>query len=280
MRYRQFGSLDVRVPVVGQGTWFLERAPERDAIGALTAGIDVGMTHIDTAELYGNGQVEKIVGKAIAGRREGLFLVSKVLPSNASYEGTIAACERSLKRLGTDHLDVYLLHWPGSHPLQDTFAAFERLREQGKIGAFGVSNFDVEDLEAALEIAGNRTIACNQVLYHLDERSIEHRVVPWCEDHDVAIVAYSPFGSGSFPSALSNGGKVLARIAEARGVSPYQIALAFLMQRGGAFVIPKAVTIEHVHENAAAADIALDDSEILALDAVFPARRRRTLAMI
>jgi diketogulonate reductase-like aldo/keto reductase len=238
------------------------------------------MTHIDTAELYGNGQVEKIVGKAIAGRREGLFLVSKVLPTNASYEGTIMACERSLKRLGTDHLDVYLLHWPGSHPLQDTFSAFERLREQGKIGAFGVSNFDVDDLEAARAITGDGQIACNQVLYHLDERSIEHRVIPWCNDHDVAVVAYSPFGSGSFPSALSDGGKVLTRIAEARRVSPYQIALAFLIQRGGAFVIPKAATIEHVHENAAAADVVLDDSEILALDSVFPARRRHTLAMI
>jgi diketogulonate reductase-like aldo/keto reductase len=280
MKHARFGCLDVPVAVVGQGTWNLEHVAERQAIDALVAGIDAGMTHIDTAELYGNGRVERIVGKAITGRRESVFLVSKVLPSNASYDGTIAACERSLSRLGTDHLDVYLLHWPGNHPLEDTLRAFIHLQEQGKVHAFGVSNFDVDDLEQARAIVGERRLVCDQVLYHLEERSIEHRVVPWCEENDLAVVAYSPFGSGSFPSSASRGGQALAAVADAHEASPYQVALAFLIQRGNAFVIPKAATLEHVRENAAAADLVLDDEDIQALDAAFPAGWRYTLAMI
>jgi diketogulonate reductase-like aldo/keto reductase len=268
------------VSLVGQGTWNLERTREKDAVAALQAGIAAGMTHIDTAELYGDGRAESFVARAIAGRRQQVFLVSKVLPSNASYRGTLEACEHSLARLGTDYMDVYLLHWRGSFPLADTFRAFDKLQLDGKIRAYGVSNFDVDDLDEALAITGPGHIACNQVLYHLEERSIEHAVIPWCRQHDVAVVAYSPFGSGQFPSADSAGGKVLAKIAKSREVSTYQAALAFLMARGRVFAIPKAAQHAHVRDNAAAGDLELDSADMNALDAAFPARRRRRLAMI
>ena len=280
MRTRRFGPLGVDVPVIGQGTWNLERASERAAVATLVAGLDAGLTHIDTAELYGSGRVEQIVAKAIRGRREDVFLVSKVLPSNASYDGTIAACERSLARLGTDYLDVYLLHWTGHFPLSETIRAFEDLRSAGRIRAFGVSNFDIHELDEALALAGEGQIACNQVLYHLKERSIEHRVIPWCMQHEVAIVAYSPFGSGDFPLPPTRAGRVLAEVAAGRRASAYQVALACLIQRGHAFVIPKAASVEHALENAAAAALELDESELGALDEVFPARPRRRLAMI
>lgn len=280
MKTRRFGSLLIDVPVIGQGTWYLERSPERRAIDALLAGIDAGMTHIDTAELYGSGRVERIVGKALRGKRDRVFLVSKVLPSNATYDGTLAACERSLGHLGTDYLDVYLLHWPGSFPLDETLRAFEDLRASGKIRAFGVSNFDVDDLERALAIAGEGQIVCNQVLYHLMERSIEHRVIPWCKEHNVAVVAYSPFGSGRFPAPASVGGRALARVAAAYEATPYQVALAFLVQRANGFAIPKAASVEHALENAAAADLMLGDEMLAALDSAFPARRRRGLAVL
>ena len=280
MRTATFGPTRAAVSIVGQGTWNLEQTNEKDAVAALQAGIAAGMTHIDTAELYGDGRAEQIVGRAIAGRRDKVFVVSKVLPSNASYRGTLEACERSLRHLGTDHLDVYLLHWRGSFPLAETFRAFEELEAAGKIKAYGVSNFDVGDLEEALEITGKDRIACNQVLYHLGERSIEHTVIPWCREHGVAVVAYSPFGSGRFPSATSAGAKVLARIAADRGVSAYQAALAFLIKQSEAFAIPKAARIEHARDNAAAAELELDAAEMNALDAAFPAKRRRGLAMI
>jgi diketogulonate reductase-like aldo/keto reductase len=268
------------VSLVGQGTWNLERTREKDAVAALQAGIAAGMTHIDTAELYGDGRAESIVARAIAGRRQQVFVVSKVLPSNASYRGTLEACERSLARLGTDYMDVYLLHWRGTFPLADTFRAFEKLQADGKIRAYGVSNFDVDDLEEALAITGPGRIACNQVLYHLEERSIEHAVIPWCRQHEVAVVAYSPFGSGQFPSADSASGKVLTKIAKSRGVSAYQAALAFLIAQGRVFAIPKASQPGHVRDNAAAGDLELDSAEMNALDGAFPARRRRRLAMI
>ena len=169
------------------------------------------MTHVDTAELYGGGRVESLVARAIAGRRDEVFLVSKVMPNHASRSGTVQACEASLQRLGTDHLDCYLLHWPGPHPLEDTLAAFEQLVQDGKIRSWGLSNFDVDDLEEALAIAGPRRIACNQVLYHLRARDIEDRVLPWCVEHEVAVVGYSPFGSGDFPAPQSRGGKVARR---------------------------------------------------------------------
>ena len=279
MRSRRFGPLRVDVPVIGQGTWNLERTPERQAVDALVAGIGAGMTHIDTAELYGS-QVERIVGKAIRGRRDDVFLVSKVLPSNASYAGTIAACERSLERLGTKYLDVYLLHWIGREPFAETFRAFDALQAAGKIKAYGVSNFDASDLDDALAIAGENRIACDQVLSHLEERSIEQRVIPWCSARNVAVVAYSPFGSGNFPRPASRGGRVLAEVAAALSATPYQVALAFLMRQGDVFVIPKAASVEHALENAGAAEVALDDAAMTALDEAFPLRRRRGLAML
>ncbi|MFS8609378.1 MAG: aldo/keto reductase, partial [Gammaproteobacteria bacterium] len=194
MRSAVFGPTGIDVPLIGQGTWNLEHDDPDEVIAALDAGLDAGMTHIDTAELYGNGRVEEMIAPLVRRRRDEIFLVSKVLPQNASYEGTREACERTLARLGTDHLDVYLLHWRGRVPLEETFRAFEALQEAGKIRAFGVSNFDVDDLEEAVNLVGEGRIACNQVLYHLNERSIETRVIPWCREHGVAVVAYSPFG--------------------------------------------------------------------------------------
>jgi diketogulonate reductase-like aldo/keto reductase len=280
MRTALFGSKRIDVPVVGQGTWNLERADEKTAVAALQAGIAAGMTHIDTAELYGGGRAERIVARAIAGRRDEVFVVSKVLPSNAAYEDTLHACERTLERLGTDYLDVYLLHWRGDVPLAETFRAFETLERTGKIKAYGVSNFDVDDLEEALAITGEGRIACNQVLYHLLERSIEYALIPWCRNHDVAVVAYSPFGSGSFPALQRGGGQALAEIATQRSLSAYQVALAFLIKQGNVFAIPKAGSVGHVLENAAAGDVELSAAEMHALDAAFPAKRRRRLAMI
>ena len=208
MKQKKFGTHGPDVSVIGQGTWYLDRGDRKAAIAALRRGIETGMTHIDTAEMY--GEAEPVIADAIAGLpREKLFLVSKVLPSNASRRGTITACERSLKRLKTDHLDCYLLHWRGSYPFEETVAAFDELVAAGKIRSWGVSNFDADDLDELLDVAGEGKIACNQVLYHLQERAIEHAVIPWCEQHGVAVVAYSPFGHNDFPSARSKGGEVL-----------------------------------------------------------------------
>src|SRR3954468_21957755 len=206
------------------------------------------MTHIDTAEMYGDAEL--VIAEAIAGRRDEVFLVSKVLPSNASRRGTITACERSLQRLSTDRLDCYLLHWPGSYPLEDTVAAFEELKRTGKIRAWGVSNFDVDDLDELLAVAGEGKIACNQVLYHLKERAIEHAVVPWCERHGVAVVAYSPFGHDDFPAPRSKPGQLLQAIAEAHRATSRQVALSFLTRRPSLFAIPKAATPDHAADNA------------------------------
>jgi len=271
---RPFGPTSVAVPVVGQGTWNLEHDDRRTALAALRCGLDAGMTHIDTAEMYGDGAVEEIVGEAIAGRRDEVFLVTKVLPRNASRRGTVDACARSLRRLGTDRVDLYLLHWPGRHPLADTIAAFEELRQKGQIRYWGLSNFDAEDLDLALAEAGPRGIACDQVLYHPGERGIEHAVLPWCEEHDVPLMAYSPFGSGSFPSPRSRGGAALAEVAQARGATPHQVALAFLVRRPAVFAIPKAARAAHVAENAAAGDLILSAAEIAALEAAFPLGER------
>ena len=280
MQQHPFGPASPAVAVIGQGTWYIEQAHRADAVAALRAGLDAGMTHIDTAELYGSGKAEEITAEAIAGRRESVFLVSKVMPQNASRTGTIAACEASLRRLKTDRLDCYLLHWRGRHPLEETIAAFEELRTAGKIRAWGVSNFDTDDLAEAEAIAGPNRIACNQVLYHLHERGIEYAVVPWCEEHKVAVVGYSPFGHGGFPSSRSAGGKVLAEVAAARGATPRQVALAFLIRRPSLFTIPKAASAGHVAENAKAGDFVLTAEEIARIDAAFPAKRPRGLAMI
>lgn len=252
---RRFGPLQREVSIIGQGTWYIEEGDPGSAIAALRRGIDLGMNHIDTAEMYGAGAAEELVGDAIAGRRDEVFLVSKVLPQNASRLGTKIACERSLTHLKTDRLDCYLLHWRGPHPLEDTFAAFDALRAEGKILSYGVSNFDVSDLEEAQEIAGDSSIVCNQVLYHLQERAIEHDVLPWCEQHRLAVTAYSPFGHGDFPTKHTLGGRLLADIAQAHDATTRQIALAFLTRRPSVFATPKASSVEHVEENAGASDI-------------------------
>jgi diketogulonate reductase-like aldo/keto reductase len=264
----QFGSRGPQVPVIGQGTWYIDSGDRATAVAALRRGVDLGMTHIDTAEMYGDAEL--VVAEAISGRRDEVFLVSKVLPSNASRRGTITACERSLKRLKTDRLDCYLLHWRGSVPLAETVAAFEALVRAGKIRSWGVSNFDTDDLNEMLAVAGESGIACNQVLYHLQERAIEHAVLPWCQQHGVAAVAYSPFGHNDFPSPRSRQGAVLQTIADAHRATPRQVALAFLTRRPSLFAIPKASTPDHAADNAAAGELTLSDTEIAAIDQAFP----------
>lgn len=279
MKQRPFGPTKRDVAVIGQGTWNIENDHRASDVAALRRGLDLGMTHIDTAEMYGSGRVEAIVGEAIVGRRDEVFLVSKVLPENASRAGTRTACERSLAHLKTDRLDCYLLHWRGRHPLEDTFAAFEELMRAGKILSWGVSNFDVADLEQALAIAGEGRIACNQVLYHLQERAIEHDVIPWCERHGIAITAYSPFGNNRFPSPRNKRVSVLAGIAAVHGATVRQVALAFLTRRASVFTIPKAARREHTEENAGAGALDLTDAEIARIDEAFPRGRSRSLPM-
>src|SRR6201996_188146 len=268
MNNKPFGKDGPGVSVIGQGTWYLDRGDRKRAIAALQRGIEAGMTHIDTAEMYGDAEL--VIADAIAGRRDEIFLVSKVLPSNASRRGTITACERSLKRLKTDRLGCCLLHWRGSYPLAETVAAFEELVSAGKIRSWGVSNFDSDDLDEMLDVAGQGKIACNQVLYHLQERAIEHAVIPWCAEHGVAVVAYSPFGHNDFPSPRSKAGEVLQTIATAHGVSVRQVALGFLTRKASVFAIPKASTPEHAADNAAAGALTLSAAEITALDRAFP----------
>jgi diketogulonate reductase-like aldo/keto reductase len=279
LRTQKFGSNGPQVSVIGQGTWYLDSGDRKAAVAALRRGIDLGMTHIDTAEMYGDAEL--VIADAITGSRDGLYLVSKVLPSNASRRTTITACERSLKRLKTDRLDCYLLHWRGSYPLEDTVAAFEDLIAAGKIRSWGVSNFDVDDLEDLSEVAGKGRIACNQVLYHLQERAIEHAVIPWCEKHAVAVVAYSPFGHNEFSSPNSRAGEVLQTIAEAHNATPRQVALSFLTRAPSVFAIPKASSAEHAAENAAAGELKLSKSEIAALNEAFPrGPKPRSLPML
>jgi len=268
METRRFGPGRRDVSVIGQGTWYIDSGDRASAVAALRRGLDLGMNHIDTAEMYGDA--ETVVAEAMAGRRDEVFLVSKVLPQNASRSGTVAACERSLARLGTDRLDCYLLHWRGQYPLEDTFAAFERLRGEGKVLSWGVSNFDEPDLDEALSIAGEGRIACNQVLYHLEQRAIEHAVLPWCEAHRVAVVAYSPLGHGHFPGPRSEGGRVLREIADAHGATPRQVALSFLVRYPLLFAIPKASSPDHAAENAGAGDLRLTDAELERIDEAFP----------
>jgi diketogulonate reductase-like aldo/keto reductase len=278
---RSFGASGLSIPSIGQGSWYSEQGDRREAIAAFRRGLDLGLKHIDTAEMYGDGRAEALIGEAIAGRRDAVFLVSKVLPHNASRQGVRAACERSLKHLRTDRLDCYLLHWRGPHPLEETFAGFEALKQEGKILSWGVSNFDEADLDEAIAAAGQGRIACNQVLYHLRERAIEHAVIPWCERNGVAVVAYSPFGHDDFPAAGSAQGKVLAEIAASHGATPRQVALAFLTRRASVFAIPKAGRVAHVEDNAGTLDLALSDAEIARIDAAFPrGRKPASLPMI
>ena len=274
MRRRPFGNNGPEVPVIGQGTWHAEER-RRDAVRALRRGFDLGLTHVDIAEYYGDGRAEEVVGEAIAGRRDEVFLVSKVLPENASRRGTVKACERSLRRLGTDRLDGYLLHWLGRHPLAETVAGFEDLRQRGKIRLWGVSNLDEVELEELLAVPEGGRVACDQVLYHLEERAIEHAMLPFCRERGIAVVGYSPFGSGHFPSADSGGGRVLAEIAAERGVSPRAVALAFLVREPGTFIIPRSYDPDHVEANAAAGDLELTQEETARIDQAFPRGPRR-----
>ncbi|MEP6885429.1 MAG: aldo/keto reductase, partial [Gammaproteobacteria bacterium] len=267
---RIFGGTGRRVAAIGQGSWNIEQSAD-SAIAALQRGLDLGLTHIDTAEMYGSGACESLVAKAIDGRRDEVFLVSKVLPSNASKRGTLAACEKSLARLRTDRLDCYLLHWRGAHPLEETIAAFDTLLRTGKILSWGVSNFDVADLDEVTAIAGPGHPACNQVLYHLQERAIEHAVLPWCQAHGTAVVAYTPFGQSTtaFDARIKQG-RVLTDIARAHAATARQAALRFLLRFPNVFVIPKASSIDHVAENAATYALELSDAELASIDAAFP----------
>ena len=267
--YNTFGATELKVPVVGQGTYNMERNP-RMSIDALRYGISLGLTHIDTAEIYGDGAVETLVGHALHGVRDRVVLVSKVHPENASQEGIVKACEQSLRRIGTDYLDVYLLHWLSSHPVADTIAGFESLVEAGKIRHWGVSNFDEVKLREFVKVAGAATICCNQVMHHLGERSIEHAVAPYCHDQRISVVGYSPFGKDDFPPESRSGADVLADVALTLDATPRQVALAFLVRKSGGFTIPKASNRQHVEENAQAAALDLPEEAVERLDEEFP----------
>jgi diketogulonate reductase-like aldo/keto reductase len=271
----KFGWTGLDMPVIGMGTWMIEgrsRDAERRAIDALRLGLDLGMNHIDTAEMYGNGRAEELVSIAVEDQREHVFLVSKVLPSNASYQGTLKACERSLKRLKTDFIDLYLIHWPSSqHPIEETMRAMEKLVDEGMIRFIGVSNFDLEQLREAQHALKKYRIACNQVLYHLAYRGIEHDLLPYCAENGIAIVGYSPFGHGNFPSSHSREGKVLAEIAKRHNRTMRQVALNFLIRDPNLFTIPKAGKLDHIRENSGAVgDWKLTDEDIAAIDRTFP----------
>ena len=278
MLRRKFGWTGLDVPVIGMGTWMIEgrsRDAERRAIKALRLGLDLGMNHIDTAEMYGNGRAEELIAEAVDDQREQVFLVSKVLPSNASYQGTLKACERSLKRLKTDFIDLYLIHWPSSqHPIEETMRAMEKLVDEGMIRFIGVSNFDVEQLREAQCALKKYRIACDQVLYHLAYRGIEQDLLPYCAEYEIAIVGYSPFGHGNFPSSHSRGGKVLAEIGKRHNRTMRQVALNFLTRDPNLFTIPKAGNPDHVRDNSGAVgDWRLSDEDISTIDRIFPLPR-------
>ena len=261
------------MPVLGLGTWRMgERRDRREReIAVVKAGIDLGVTLIDTAEMYGEGEAEKIVGEAIAGRRERMFLVSKVYPHNASRRGAVAACKRSLKRLGTDHLDLYLLHWRGDVPLAETVGAFQALQADGNIRAWGVSNFDSSDIEELLALRGGDDCAANQVLYNLGARGVEWDLVPLCRGAGIALMAYSPLDQGRLLRE-----RALQTIAAKIGATPAQVALAWLLQQHDVAVIPKAADVAHVHDNLSAARLHLDRAACEELDHTFPPPRRAT----
>jgi len=256
-----------QVPALGQGTWYMgeDRRRAAEEAAALRLGIDLGMTLIDTAEMYGSGGAEEVVARAAEGMRDRLFIVSKVYPHNASRAGVVAACERSLKRLATDRIDLYLLHWRGSIPLAETLEGFQRLERDGKIRHHGVSNFDRADMAEWVGLSGGETVAADQVLYNLSRRGPEWDLVPWCRERGVAIMAYTPLGQGGLL-----GNRTLAEIARRSGATPAQIALAWLLRQEGTIVIPKASRPEHVRENRGAFDIALTEEDLTALDRAFP----------
>ena len=262
-----------RAPAFGQGTWHMgeNRRHAADEVTALKLGIELGFRLIDTAEMYGSGRAEEIVAEAMHGRRDQLFIVSKVLPYNASRRGTIEACEKSLKRLDTDRIDLYLLHWRGSHPFEETLAAFDRLQRDGKIRHHGVSNFDTADMEEWTALNGGDTVAANQILYNLQSRGPEWDLISWCRKRRVAIMAYTPLGQGRL---LGNRG--LVEVAARHHATPAQIALAWLLRQDGMMVIPKATKQEHVRENLAALKLRLTDRDLADLDHAFPPPRGRT----
>jgi diketogulonate reductase-like aldo/keto reductase len=262
-----------KVPAFGQGTWHMgeDRRRAKEEAAAIRLGIELGLTLIDTAEMYGNGAAEEIVAEASRGLRDRLFIVSKVLPYNASRNGVIEACERSLKRLKTDHIDLYLLHWRGSVPLTDTLAGFGRLLRDGKIRHHGVSNFDVDDMQEWVELAGGDKVAANQILYNLTRRGPEFELIPWCRERKIAIMAYTPIEQGRM---LRH--KALAEIAARHGVTPAQVALAWLLRQDGMIVIPKASKEEHVRENRGALNVKLTADDLAALDRAFPPPKGRT----
>jgi diketogulonate reductase-like aldo/keto reductase len=273
MTEKPFGGTGVDVAVVGQGTWNVPEsgAALTEAMRAIRRGVELGMTHLDTAEMYGSGRVEELLGEAIAGlARETLFVTTKVLPANARYDDTLAAAERSLKRLSLDYVDLYLLHWPSEHPLEEAMRALERLVEDGKARFVGVSNFDVDEMLEAASYLRAVPLACNQVLYHLNERGVESRVIPAARDRDIAIVAYTPFGRGRFPRTQAAGGGLLDAIARKHAATPRQVILAFLTREPNVFAIPKASRIAHVEENAGAGDLVLDRDDVAGIDAAFP----------
>ena len=262
-----------RVPALGQGTWHMgdDRRRAAEEAAALTLGIDLGMTLIDTAEMYGSGGAEEVVAEAAKGQRDRLFIVSKVLPYNASQKGVVEACERSLRRLKTDRIDLYLLHWRGSVPLAETLAAFTRLQRDGKIRHHGVSNFDLDDMQEWVGLAGGEDVAANQILYNLSSRGPEWELIPWCRERRIAIMAYTPLGQGRM---LQH--KALAEIAARHGATAAQVALAWLLSRDGTMVIPKATRPEHVRENRGALDLRLAADDLAALDRAFASPKGRT----
>ncbi len=264
---RPFGWTGVNVAVIGQGTWGMgeARGAEKEEVAALRLGIELGMTHIDTAEMYGNGATERVVGRAIADQREKVFVTTKVWPDNASYAGTLRACERSLKRLGAEYIDLYLLHWPSQHPIGETMRAMEELVRRGLVRFFGVSNFNVAQLRAAQAALTQERLACNQVLYHLRDRKVEQDLLPYCESQGIAVVGYTPLARGGF----HRGG--VAEIAQKYDRTPRQVALNFLTRRPSLFTIPKASQPAHVRENAAALDFNLTPKDLKAIDAAVQA---------
>ena len=255
------------VPVLGQGTWYMGDEPRRRAeeIATLRLGLDLGMSLIDTAEMYGDGASEKLVGEAIAGRRDEVFLVSKVLPGNATRSGTIAACERSLKRLATDRIDLYLLHWRGRTPFAETIAAFEALQDAGKIRHWGVSNMDVGDMQEIARAPGGDAMATDQVLYNLMRRGIEYDLLPQAQARGLPLMAYSPIEQGRLTEYPE-----VEEIADRHGATPAQIALAWVLRQQGVIAIPKASTFSHVQENRAALEIKLTEQDLAELDEAFP----------
>ena len=281
MKTKRFGRTGIEVSVIGQGTWNLETYDRAIAIQAFHRGLELGMTHIDTAYDYGNGAAEEFVGEALEGKREQAFLVSKVLPAAADYEGTIKACEWSLKRLKTDYLDSLLLHWWENNPLEETLRAFEKLEADGKIRSFGVSNFSLDELKQAVAMVGAGRIACHQVVYNMQARDIENEMLAWCKAQDIAVVGYAPYGDVRAPGTLFEdtlrlSGGAIEEIATAHEVSTRNVIIAFLL-RAGVFTIPKGERPEFAEDNAKAARLELKDEEITRLERLFPVPQERPI---